>query len=113
MCRVLEVSHSGFYGWRLRKPSQRERHNQILKAQIKDSFHGSDRTYGSPRVWLDLQAWGQVCSENKVARLMQTLGLKARSKRRRQPGDLGVRNVHMLAPNLLQRQFSAMAPNQS
>lgn len=113
MCRVLEVSHSGFYSWRLRKPSQRERHNQILKAQIQDSFHGSDRTYGSPRVWLDLQAWGYACSENKVARLMQMLGLKARAKRRRQPGDSGVRNVHMLAPNLLQRKFSATAPNQS
>lgn len=113
MCRVLEVSHSGFYGWRLRKPSQRERHNQILKAQIRDSYHGSDRTYGSPRVWLDLQAWGYPCSENKVAKLMHTLGLKARAKRRRQPGDKGVRNIRMLAPNLLQRQFSATAPNQN
>lgn len=113
MCRVLDVSHSGFYGWLTRTPSQRLRQNQLLKAHIQDSFHGSDRTYGSPRVWRDLQDWGHQCSINRVARLMQQLGIKARTKRRRQPRDTGIRAEHMLAPNLLQRQFSATAPNQN
>ncbi len=113
MCRVLDVSHSGFYGWLIRSPSQRQRQNQLLKAHIQDSFHGSDRTYGSPRVWRDLQDWGHPCSVNRVARLMQQLGIKARAKRRRQPGDTGIRAEHMLAPNLLQRQFSATAPNRN
>lgn len=111
MCRVIEVSHSGFYDWAERKPSKRAQANQILKvlkAHIQESFHGSDRTYGSPRVWGDLQDWGYVCSENRVARLMSQLGLKARSRRRRQPGDSGVRQEHCIAPNLLDRQFEAI-----
>lgn len=108
----MQVSHSGFYDWVERKPSRREQANRVLKAHIQESFHGSDRPYGSPRVWLDLQDWGHACSENRVARLMQQLGLKARAKRRRQPGDTGVRPEHTIAPNLLERQFVATAPNQ-
>ncbi|MDZ4364789.1 IS3 family transposase, partial [Brevundimonas sp.] len=104
-----QVSHSGFYDWAERQPSRRARTNQILKAHIQDSFHGSDRTYGSPRVWRDLQDWGCACSENRVARLMQQLGLKARGKRRRQPGDSGVRPEHAIAPNLLDRQLRLKA----
>jgi putative transposase len=112
MCRVVQVSHSGFYDWVERKPSARDQANQILKARIQESHHGSDRTYGSPRVWLDLLDWGYDCSENRVARLMHQLGLKARGKRRRQPGDTGLRAEHSIAPNLLDRQFDAASPNQ-
>ena len=112
MCRVIEVSHSGFYDWVERQPSRRTQANQILKACIQDSHHASDRTYGSPRVWLDLRDWGYPCSENRVARLMRQLGLKARSKRRRQPSDTGLRPEHSIAPNLLDRQFAAASPNQ-
>lgn len=112
MCRVMDVSHSGFYDWAGRKPSRRSQANQVLKAQIQQSFHGSDRTYGSPRVWRDLMDWGYACSENRVARLMKQLELKARQKRRRVPGDAGIRQEHCIAPNLLERQFEASAPNQ-
>lgn len=112
MCRVIQVSPSGFYDWVERKPSRRAQANQILKARIQESFHGSDQTYGSPRIWLDLQDWGYDCSENRVARLMQELQLKARRKRRRLPGDTGLRPEHSIAPNLLDRHFVASAPNQ-
>lgn len=112
MCRVIGVSHSGFYDWLVRKPSRREQANQIIKAHIQESYHGSDRTYGSPRVWRDLYDWGITCSVNRVARLMQQLGLMARRKRRYKPSDNGVRALHAIAPNLLERQFDASAPNQ-
>jgi putative transposase len=112
MCRVMDISHSGFYDWAGRKPSRRSQANQVLKAHIQQSFHGSDRTYGSPRVWRDLKDWGYACSENRVARLMKQLELKARQKRRRVPGDAGIRQEHCIAPNLLERQFEASAPNQ-
>jgi putative transposase len=69
MCRVMDVSHGGFYDWHGRTPSRRSQANQVLKARIQESFHGSDRTYGSPRVWRDLVDWGYACSENRVARL--------------------------------------------
>lgn len=111
MCKVLGVSSSGFYDWFERPPSQRERHNAKLLQAIKDSHEASDRTYGSPRVVLDLLDAGLACSENRVARLMKVAGIKARHKRRRAPGQVD-EPVHAIAPNLLDRQFEATGPNQ-
>lgn len=111
MCRVMEVSASGFYEWLGRSPSCRQRENLRLTGRIRESFEASDRTYGSPRVWRDLHEWGEACSENRVARLMQAAGLQARRKRRRSPTDTGVRPEHSIAANMLERQFEADAPN--
>jgi putative transposase len=77
------------------------------------SFIESDRTYGSPRVWRDLREWGETCSENRVARLMHAAELQARPRRRRPPQDPNARLEHHIAPNVLNRQFAASAPNQS
>jgi putative transposase len=111
MCRVLGVSASGFYDWFERPQSQRRQANAQLLVHIRDSFAASDRTYGSPRILHDLQTAGEICSVNRVARLMQAAGIKARHKRRRLPGQL-VSAVHSVAPNLLERQFQASGPNQ-
>lgn len=111
MCRVLGVSASGFYDWFERPPSQRQQANAKLLTHIRDSFAASDQTYGSPRIVRDLHAAGETCSVNRVARLMQAAGIKARHKRRRMPGQLAS-VVHSVAPNLLERQFDATAPNQ-
>jgi putative transposase len=78
MCRVLGVSTSGFYDWFERPQSPRQQANTKLLACIRDSFAASDKTYGSPRIVRDLQAAGQTCSVNRVARLMQIVGIKAR-----------------------------------
>jgi len=112
MCETLGVSRAGFYEWLGRPESDRAKANRELLAVIRDSFAQSDQTYGSPRVWRDLIAWGYRCSENRVARLMLAAGLKARLKRRRLPGDTGVRPENSIAPNVLDRQFVATAPNQ-
>lgn len=112
MCRVLEVSPSGFYDWFSRKPSLRQVENTRLTGRIREYFVASDRTYGSPRIWRDLDAAGERCSENRVARLMRMAGIKARHKRRRTPTDQGTRPECHIAPNLLERQFEAEAPNQ-
>jgi len=111
MCRVLGVSASGFYDWFERPQSKREQANTQLIVRIRGSFAASDGTYGSPRILRDLQAAGETCSVNRVARLMQAAGIKARQKRRRVPGQL-VSAVHSVAPNLLERQFQASGPNQ-
>lgn len=112
LCRMLGVSHGGFYAWLGRAPSQRTDENAHLTGRIRTSFAESDRTYGSPRVWRDLRDWGERCSENRVARLMRAAGLQARRKRRRPPHDAGVRPEHHIAPNILDRQFVALGPNQ-
>jgi putative transposase len=111
MCRMLAVSHGGFYGWCARGPSRRSLENARLTGLIRQSFLESGRTYGSPRVWRDLVQWDECCSENRVARLMRYAGLRARPKPRRLPGDEGVRPEHAIAPNVLDRQFEAEGPN--
>jgi putative transposase len=111
MCRVLDVSASGFYDWFKRPQSQRQQANIKLLSQIQASFAASDRTYGSPRIVRDLRDDGVTCSVNRVARLMQAAGMKARPKRRRMPGQM-LSVVHSVAPNLLDRQFEATGPNQ-
>lgn len=90
------VSASGFYEWLGRSPSQRSEENARLTRRIRESFEQSDRTYGSPR----------------VARLMRQASLTARSRRRCSPTDSGIRPLHPIAANLLDRQFEATAPNQ-
>jgi putative transposase len=112
MCEALGVSRGGFYEWFGRAPSRRSQENEKLLAQIRTSFERSDQTYGSPRVWHDLRSWGHRCGVHRVARLMARAGLQARPKRRRLPQDEGVRPESSIAPNLLDRQFEAPAPNQ-
>ena len=111
MCRMLEVSHGGFYDWSARGPSRRSLEQARLTGLIRQSFLESDRTYGSPRVWRDVVDWGERCSEKRVARLMRAAQLRGRLKRRRRPIDEGLRPEHTIAPNVLQRQFEATAPN--
>jgi putative transposase len=112
MCEVLGVSRSGFYGWLQRPESARAARNRLLLLQIRTSIEGSDRTYGSPRVFRDLLGWGYACSENRVARLMRKAGVVARRRRRRLPTDHGARPEAAIAANLLARDFVATAPNQ-
>jgi putative transposase len=111
MCRMLEVSHGGFYAWCARAPSPRSQEQARLTGLIRQSFLHSDSTYGSPRVCRDLQDWGEHCSENRVARLMSKAQLRARARRRRLPIDVGLRPEHTIAPNVLDRQFDAAGPN--
>lgn len=111
MCRLLDVSSSGFYAWLARPVSAHECENAQLLQAIQHSHEASDGTYASPRVVRDLIDGGFFCSENRVARLMKAAGIKARHKRRRAPGQLDT-PAHAIAPNLLDRQFEATRPNQ-
>ncbi len=112
MCETLDVSHSGFYAWLRRPLSARAHTDTRLTAHIRTSFEQSDRTYGARRVWRDLRAWGQHCGLHRVERLMRLAELRALPRRRRRPQDTGPRPETALAPNVLDRQFAAPAPNQ-
>jgi putative transposase len=111
MCRVLDVSRSGYYDWRKRKPSARDRANAKLLEAIKRIFERSRKTYGSPRIHAELKAQGKTCSRNRVARLMRKHGIRARRPRRRVRTTDSKHN-RPVAPNLLDRQFEAERPNQ-
>lgn len=111
MCRMLRVSHGGFYQWLGRAPSRRSLEDARLTGLVRQSYLESDRTYGSPRVWRDLADWGERCGENRVARLMRVASLRARPQRRRVPQDEGLRSECAIASNVLDRQFAATGPN--
>jgi putative transposase len=59
MCEALGVSRSGFYAWLTRPRSQRDLADEVLGGQARQSFLGSDRTFGARRVWHDMPAFGQ------------------------------------------------------
>jgi putative transposase len=110
MCKVLEVSTSGYYAWRDRPPSKREMANRALTAKIQEEFKKSGETYGSPRIYQVMRKLGLMCSQNRVARLMSAADLKAKQTRRYR--STTKRNkADRAAPNILQRDFSAEAPN--
>jgi putative transposase len=110
MCKVLEVSTSGYYAWRGRLPSKREMANRALTAKIQEEFKKSGETYGSPRIYQVMRKLGLMCSQNRVARLMSAADLKAKQTRRYR--STTKRNkADRAAPNILQRDFSAEAPN--
>lgn len=111
-CAALGVSRSGFYEWRTRSESPRAKHTREIVAAVRASFVLSDRTYGSPRIWRELRAQGLKVGRHRVERLMRQNQLVARVRRRRWPKDAGERPLHALAPNILDRQFEAAAPNQ-
>lgn len=110
MCRALQVSKSGYYDWRKRGLSQRAQRDAVLTQQIKAVHEASRRTYGSPRVWAELQAQGTCCGRKRIARLMRLHGLRAkgRGRYRRYPRQSNPRP----AENVLNREFSADAPNE-
>ena len=111
MCRVLDVSKSGFFAWLRRGESQRAREDAKLLLRIREIFAGSDRTYGSPRVWAELWAQGWRVSRKRVARLMRLAGIYAIRKqgyRRRKKSTA----FPSAAPNILRQDFSATGINQ-
>ena len=111
ICEALGVSRSGFYGWLTRPRCRRAQQHEELSKAIRRSFLDSDRTYGARRVWHDLLAAGVSCGLHAVERLMRLNALRARPRRRRLPSDTGARPTTELAANVLNRQFTAPAPN--
>ncbi|MBU0702761.1 MAG: IS3 family transposase [Chloroflexi bacterium] len=111
MCEVLKVSRSGYYAWHTRPPCEREMANQELLEQIKIIHRDNDETYGSPRIYHALLALGRKCSENRVARLMRRNDIRAKHKRRFK-ATTKRNKAHAVAPNLLERDFTAEQPDQ-
>jgi putative transposase len=111
LCKALDVSRSGFHDWLTRSPSKHSRYDEELMTQVRASFVGSDRTYGTRRVWHDVLAEGFSCGLHRIERLMRKNALKARPRRRSLPADMGERVVSTIAPNVLDRQFHAPTPN--
>jgi transposase InsO family protein len=111
VCRCLRVTRSGFYAWQGRPESARTTRDRQLKVLVHASFAASKRRYGSPRIHRDLLEQGERVSRKRVIRLMQEEGLKARGRKRFTCTTMSD-HAQPVAANLLDRQFTADAPNQ-
>lgn len=110
-CDVLEVSRSGYYAWRDRPQSGQGRRREVLAAKVHEIHAGNRGVYGSPRVHKALKAAGQSVCENTVAKVMRCEGLRAKAKRTFVPRTTDSAHAQPIAPNVLDRQFAAAAPN--
>jgi putative transposase len=111
MCRVLDVSPSGYYAWRVRPPSARAQRDGELLERILAIHAESRGTYGAPRVHAELRVQGVRVSRKRVARLMRQAGLCGVSRRRFVVTTVRDKDA-VPAPDLVQRDFEAAGPNQ-
>jgi len=111
LCQLLRVSRSAYYHWQQSGPSAREQRNLALLPMVQQIHQQSRRTYGSPRIWKALCQRGIQCGRHRIARLMRSHGIWAKTKRR---FKVTTRSRHNQAsvPDLVQRRFSAGRPNQ-
>ena len=111
MCRVLKVSRSGFYAWRKRPESKAAKRRSQLVSEMKVVHADRDmKNYGSPRMRSELVDRGHRVSENTVAKLMKSHGLRAaRSRKFRVTTDS--RHSHPVAENVLNREFEQPSPD--
>lgn len=111
MCQSLDVSRSGYYRWRVAPKSNRAAANEKLLDKIEETYEEFQGIYGSPRITQELRDAGVECSENRVARLMRENEIAAKTKRRFKVTTNSRHNLPV-APNLVNQEFTAAAPNQ-
>jgi putative transposase len=110
MCRVLEVSTSGYYAWCQRAPSPRARADAELSLRMRAIHEHSRGTYGVPRIHAELTAAGIQVGRKRVARLMRAAGLAGVSRRKWITTTVRDRDARP-APDLVERDFVAPGPN--
>ena len=112
MANVLGVSRSGYYAWLKPKKSIHEQKRIFLAENIRRIFSESRRSYGSPRIYRQLKSEGIACGRHKVAKIMRSLAIVARKKRKyRKP--VATRHDRSFAANILNRKFYHNEPNQA
>lgn len=110
MCQVQDVSVSGYYAWKQRPVSARQIADEQLSIHIRQVHEATHQIYGSRRIRAELAEQGSSCGRKRVVRLMRQQGLKAR-RRRHRTSTTDSQRSDPVAPNLLDREFSAPAPN--
>jgi putative transposase len=110
MCRVLEVSRSGYYAWCKRPSSARAQSDVRLLRQIRTAHEASRGTYGVPRLHAELRASGVAVARKRIARLMRAARIAGVHRRRWKTTTVRDRDARP-APDLVQRVFTADGPN--
>jgi transposase InsO family protein len=112
MCKVLNVSRSGFHTWLNRPESRRSLENRALEAKIRVLHSASHGIYGSPKIHQDLVDDGIRCGKNRVARIMRKAGIRSRTKKKFK-ATTNSRHNFPIAPNLLNQDFNVDAPDRT
>lgn len=110
MAELLEVSRSGYYTFLKRGQSKREKENERLTVKIKETHKMSRETYGSPRVYAELQNQGERCSRKRVAKLMRKENIRAKMKKFKKKTTTHNKNAK-ISPNHLNQNFLTKSPN--
>ena len=111
MCEVFDISPSSYFQWQKAGPSDRWKRNEDLLIAIMDIFETSKGSYGSPRMTKELRALGKNASRPLVARLMKAAGIQAR-RRKKFIATTDSKHNYPIAPNVLDRKFSATRPGE-
>lgn len=112
LCEALQVSPSGYYAWRKRKPSAHQQRDAELATEIEHVFRKSRKTYGSDRIQKDLRARGIYTARKRVARLMRERGLCSVRAIKRRFGITKAGKKAFIVDNLLQQDFHAIHSNE-
>ena len=112
LCRVFDVSRSGFYAAFDRQPSQRAQDDERLKVAIKAAHVQTRETYGPLRLQPELVAQGFETGRDRIVRLRQELGLRCKQKRKFK-ATTNSRHGYPVAENLLNQTFSPVKPNEA
>ena len=112
LAETLGISQSGFHAHRHKARGLRRCQDAVLQPLLEEAFAQSRRTYGSPRLRIELRDRGHRCGKNRVARLMRQAGLRAKQKRRYRPRTTDSHHPHKVAPNLLSKLSAPTAPDQ-
>ena len=110
MCRVFEVSRSGYYEWLDRGPSKHTQEDDRLRIVIKKCFEQSRETYGSRRIKVDVSQQGKPVSRPRIARLLKEEGLAVKTKKKFRVTTDSKHNLPV-AKNILNREFTVDEPN--
>lgn len=111
LCRVMNVSESGYHAWRKRPPSARQQEAVRMETEIRAAPQRTRETYGPKRLQSDLADHGVTASVDRIKRIRRKLGLRCKQKRKFK-ATTDSRHALPLAPNRLNRQFDVEAPNQ-
>jgi transposase InsO family protein len=111
LCRALDVSPAGFYAWCGRPESERAKQDRLLALKVAEAHQRGWGKYGSPRVHRELKKQEIDVGRKRVIRLMQEQGLVGRPKKRFVT-TTDSNHALEIAPNVLDRGFTATGPNQ-
>lgn len=110
MCQVIGASRSGYYRWKKLPHGKRQKENEKILMEIKESHKNSRRAYGSPRITNELQTKGIKCGKNRVARIMKVHGIVAKTAKKFKATTNSNHNLPV-SENLLNQNFTAEKPN--